>query len=195
VYVASSAWYESATVWAAVGVLAVIAVGIATILVTYNVAVTRQRLTWTVASTSLLGEKTSYGPLLKVTYNDQKVGNPTIVTIVLNNIGRKDIPSSSFDGQRGIIIDVKAHIVAELPARGTPLPDELSWIEDSRYEFRPWLIRAGSWIEVVLLVDGAPGEIDISSPLIDVDVIKGPKDLLSRTTLERRCPFPESLNA
>ena len=177
-YAASSAWYESGTVWAAAGAVAVVVVGIATMLVTYKVTTTRQKLSWAIQHTSLLSDGTSYRDLLKVSYRDQAVKAPTIVSVTLYNAGKRDIPSSSFDDERPFIVDIGVNILAKLPTNddplieeGHPLPEEKVQIDGSRLAIGPWLIPARGFVHTVLLVDGTPEDVRAESSLINVDVI------------------------
>ncbi len=169
-HVESAAWYSSATAWAAMGVIAVIVIGIATILAMYKTANKRNKLSCVVRYNSLLGDHTSYGDLLKVTYNDQAVDAPTVVNIWLYNTGKMDIPSDSFDGGRPFIFDLGATVVAELPTQGEHLPADKFWIEGSRVMIGPWVIYSNLWLTANLLVDGIPENVQMISPILNTDL-------------------------
>jgi hypothetical protein len=171
---ASGSWYASATLWAAAGVVAVLVVGAATIMATYRVAANRQKLVYTLRHTPLLSRNASYGDLLTVTYSGKQITEPAVLSIWLTNVGKKDIPSSAFDGARPIVVDVRTRIVALLPTGrkfgGESIPSDEIGFNGSCLSIAPTLIRARWSVVAELLVDGSIGDVTVTSPLIDVDV-------------------------
>ena len=103
----------------------------------------------------------------------RRPGSAHIVQLQLANRGRHDIPSSAFDQDRPLILDVAAPILAVLkigsgPTRydGPPVHAEGTGIA-----LRPALIKRGQKITISLLVHGANPCVAIEhSPLIDTRI-------------------------
>jgi len=156
-----------------VAVVVAVAVGIATVRVTWRATNRRHKLSCIVRYTPLLAESNSYGNLIKVTYGDKAVKMPTIVLIWLYNTGRTDISSSSFDDSRPFVVDIGVNILANIPATdGESLPEDKFRIDGSHVMIGPYLIDAGAWIVTTLLVDGIPENVQMKNPLVNTDVTK-----------------------
>lgn len=110
--------------------------------------------------------------LLEVTYRDMPVKKPHLVSVTIENVGPRDIPSSAFDAGKPISVtfnqtfygltSTSGGVHTTSPAIGTPANDAIVLIQ-------PGLLkRREAWSFSAVL--SGPAEISVESPLIDTDM-------------------------
>jgi hypothetical protein len=169
-------WYTSGAFWGAAGVVAVVVVGVATILVMLQ-GTRRRRLRYaTPTVTPLLGTAPGLERSdLKITYDDQDLHDPHFLTIRLENPGSRDIRSTDFDKGKPLIFDVNARVVTVLSS-SEPLQDLGVESADRRLYLGPTLIKGHQVIRIDLLVDGPKPLLTCEDSLIDVTVQEQKRD-------------------
>ena len=110
--------------------------------------------------------------LLEVTYRDIPVDKPHLISVILENIGPRDIPSSAFDGGNPISIafnqtfygltSTSGGVRTVSPAVGTPAADAV-------VQLRPGLLKRGDAWSFSAVLSG-PVEVSVDSPLVDTDL-------------------------
>ena len=167
---ASGSWYTSSAFWAAAGAVVALTVGALTVVLTSYYR-PRGRLVYGLLSTEPLLSAASPTSDLQILYNGQVVDYPQLVVIRLANEGGRDIPSSSFDEARPLILDLNVDIVTILrdasSLESEPLKIE---VEGSRLNIGPGLIRRGDEIQLVILARGRGAHLTVQNPLMDVTV-------------------------
>lgn len=160
-------WYQSATLWGALGAVAVVVIGVLTIAVTYFIGTARPILNYSLPiSIPLLSLPPR--PDLEVIYKGQSLQHPHTVMVNLINSGRRDISSGSFDQQKPIVLDIGVPIVDLL---GEERHRELV-VDGTAVKIPPRLIRRREEISISLLCDGQRPSLTCQSHLIDVKVKK-----------------------
>lgn len=170
----TSPWYTSAAFWGAAGLVGILAVGAATVLVTYFIGSAKRELTYGMQySSSLLGPfSTSNTRDLKVLYGDEQLRQPNIVWLRLISRGRRDIRSEDFDQGRPILLNVGARIIAVLGSTSDPKRADMPKvaIDGKTLTVGPDLIRKRQTLGFVLLVDGDRPYVSCTARLGDVGV-------------------------
>lgn len=164
-------WYTSGTFWAAGTVLATLAVGIATVIVTYMVGFPKRRLQYGMpVAAPMLTAPDGVRSDLELLHRGVPLTEPHVVELTLASRGRKDIPSDAYDGGTPIRIDVGARIIELL--RTTSSPTELVRprvaIDGTALEIGPSLLGRRQGVSFTVLVEGRPS-LSFSAALIDVD--------------------------
>jgi len=186
----ASPWYTSGTFWAGAGVVVALLVGVATVLVTWSVGTSKRKMIYSVPTlTSLLPYNDRFAKNafsdLEIMHNGAKLSNPYIISLRIENVGRKDIRSSDFDQGRPLLFHINASIVTMLGAAiSTEMrPESFRLGRTNRgdvVEVGPALFKKNGFIAVDLLTDGKPMLV-CESPLIDVTIKEQNQDLMRRT--------------
>jgi hypothetical protein len=115
---ASQAPLYDSPVWGFIGVPVAIVIGSALVWLGYRAISRRGKLTWQVTEFSLFNRTSPLGqdPAVTVFYGDSCVCKPRVLEVRLTNAGRADIPSSAFDRDTPVTIDVGGRVVALIPA-------------------------------------------------------------------------------
>ena len=169
---ASGPWYTSGTLWGVVGLVVSLA-GVVAVLVTWRISVPKRLIIFSVPAAKPLINLRSRGIShiragLRIIYDDNMVSNPYIVTLNVENRGRRDIASMDYDQGKPLIFDMGARIMtAEVISESVDSP--LIGVEDNQVRLGPSLIRRGLQLRLSLLTDGLPN-VSYQSPLINVEV-------------------------
>jgi hypothetical protein len=174
--IADGSWYSSGTFWAIGGVAATLIIGIAGAWLGWISANPTRRLLYDMPTvTPLLNAGDVTG--LKVLRGNVLIEKPQVVEIVLASQGRFDIPTSAFDNKRPLQLDIGATIVEVLKVstssgdHGVPVFKT----DGTVLKIGPSLIPKHQRISFSLLVDGHdPNLAYRNSPLVDVELLKGP---------------------
>jgi uncharacterized membrane protein len=166
---ASGPWYTSSFFWFGAG-LAVSLVGlVATTLVTVY-SRPRGRLVYGLLSAEPLLQASQISEL-QISYKGQILDDPQLLIVRLANEGGRDIPRSSFDDGKPLILDLNTNIVTVLRNASSRDPGSLKLeVEGSQLKVGPDLIRRGEGIDLVILANGRGAYLTVESPLIDVRV-------------------------
>jgi hypothetical protein len=189
---AASPWYTSGTFWTGAGVVVALLVGVATVLVSWTVGTSKRKMIYSVPTlTSLLPHDDRFAENafsdLEITHNGVKLSDPYIISLRIENIGRRDIRSSDFDQDRPLVFYMNASIVTMLGAAisAEMQPESFRLSRGNRgdvVEVGPALFKKNGFIAVDLLTDGRPVVV-CESPLIDVSVKEQSQDVMRRTAL------------
>ncbi|MGO9194827.1 MAG: hypothetical protein ACLP8X_41115 [Streptosporangiaceae bacterium] len=107
---------------------------------------------------------------LSLAYRHQMLRDPHVVSLVLENRSRSDIPSSDFDQGKPLLFDVGVPIMALLSIEGLQADLlERPHINGSHIEVGPTLILRRQMIRFNMLTDGRPS-LTWRSLLINVEV-------------------------
>jgi hypothetical protein len=175
-------WYASGTFWAATGVGVTLLVGVAAALVTYVVGFPKRRLLYGMpVMTRVLSTEADVQGDLELRRHGALLADPHVLEIRLIGRGRKDIPSSAYDGGEPIRLDVGVHIVKLLKSttdsQSDPVPKVT--IDGTSLTIGPTRIGKRQMIAYTLLADGERPSLTCQSPLIDVEVRQQrPEDLV-----------------
>jgi hypothetical protein len=161
--------------WLALAALAAaVVIGIATVWATRR-GVRRRRILLSYEASPLLpsGNK---GGLLAVTFRDIPAENPYLVTVRIRNLGPTDLTTAHFDQGKPLRVDLQCQMlgVTRTSLPGSTISRAVG--AEAVLELAPCLLRVDDEWVVEAVVDGKP-DCDLSSPLIDTDVISGPSAL------------------
>ncbi|QAY69756.1 hypothetical protein [Xylanimonas protaetiae] len=122
---------------------------------------------------SLLPEATS--GLVEVTFRGIPVNEPHLVTVVIANIGPRDVSSEMFDRGRPIIIRFDAMFFG-LTQRDAALKTVSAGVgatgDDAQVAIRPSLLKRGATWSFSVIVAG-PANVQVDAPLVDTDITTG----------------------
>jgi hypothetical protein len=109
---------------------------------------------------------------LVVTYGGNSLDDPHVVRFKLENIGKADVPTSSFDQETPMRFDFGVRIIAILHTAYRPasLVAPSAIFSEQVLSIEPRLIPRGASMEYVLLVDGSCGGIAPRYALEGVDL-------------------------
>ncbi|GAA3548896.1 hypothetical protein GCM10022235_15650 [Kribbella ginsengisoli] len=162
----------SAEAWLALGALVVAVVAVpSSIWATRRWGTRRAQLQVSVRSLPLLPEDMRPG-LLEVTYRDIPVDRPHLVSVTLENVGPRDIPSSAFDGGRPIYVAFDQTFYGLTSTSGgvrTLSPAIGTRAADAVVELAPGLLKCGEVWSFSAVLSG-PVKVSVKSPLIDTDL-------------------------
>jgi hypothetical protein len=100
-------WYTSGRFWGAAGVVVTLLGIVVAAVVAYRTAFPRRRLLWGVATEApLLSAPDGVRGELELRHDGRLLTDPQVLEVVLTVQGRRDIPSSAFDGGAPIRLDV-----------------------------------------------------------------------------------------
>jgi hypothetical protein len=177
--VIAATWYSSGTFWAGAGAVAVVLVGVVTVIVTWMVGAPRRFLVYDMpVVTSLLAshQEDLASSELRVTFEGNPLDDAYFVSLRLENRSRKDIRSTDFDQSRPLLFNFGNKIVA-LVGDDTARQNAAKWfrMEDTLLAVEPTLIRRHEVIQAKLIMDGAP-HLNCDSPLADITVRRETED-------------------
>ncbi|MGW0188198.1 hypothetical protein ACWDV7_20835 [Streptomyces sp. NPDC003362] len=175
VVVASGPFWFSGTFWAAAGVVVGAGVGAAGVYATRRAAFPKRRLVYSFSSSSLVQrhQRNVSANVLHIRLGERELHNPRLVSLRLENTGRRDISSAQFDQGDPLRIVLGLPVV-ELVSIAAEPPGALGLIpsgwDDHGMSIRPGRLGAGEAITYTLLVDGDPSFYRLTHALIDVKV-------------------------
>lgn len=164
-------WYSSSTVWAAAGVVAVVAVGVLGVLVTWRAANPRRRLNYGMTVAPLLNTESGD---VEVTWRREKLEKPHVLEVRLDSRSRRDIGPEDFAGGP-FQLNVGARIVTILKIAHLEQPNlekvKISDKDQTILEIGPMLIGKHQGMNFTLLVDGDKPELASPAEVLrDVDL-------------------------
>jgi hypothetical protein len=111
-------------------------------------------------------------PDLQVAYHGKPMKDPHIIVARLAYRGRRDLPSTAFDQDGPLRLDVGIGITALLHSAFTPSkePTPKVRVSGKGVEIGPSLIRKKQEMEFVILADGPNMLLDCYGPLTDVKI-------------------------
>ncbi|MFI1304052.1 hypothetical protein [Streptomyces sioyaensis] len=163
-------WYNSDAFWkAATAVIALLALSWG--VYTWRFKDPKRQFLYGMSNpTPLLSAPEGVRQDLELRHRGEVLTDPHVLQVTLINRGRKDIPSTDFDGGRSIRCDLGVRIIAHLSS--TCVPESLKApklaIKATVIEAAPTLIRSRQSITYALLVDGAKPILECDIPIINV---------------------------
>lgn len=164
--ISAEQWYSSGTLWAVVGVVATLLIGVPTFLVTY---VPRQRLYYRAPpATPLLAPGMRSVADLEIRHDGQRLADPCLLEVTLTARGRRDIPSSAFDQGRPLVFDLGAGIVKVLQVLCSPASSLAPPVthEGSTLRVGPELVGRRQTTTISVLVDGDRPRLICTQPVL-----------------------------
>jgi hypothetical protein len=155
--VLASAWYSpnSSQLWADIIAIA----GIVATVIVGRQALPKRRIGCTLISRSrLMDTPQSMRGSLKVSYEDKTLKNPYIIACEIASTGRSAIPSTSFDQDRSLQLNLGVEILAVLSVDHEPASAAKPALQalGCILELRPELIARREIIKTSLLTEGSP---------------------------------------
>jgi hypothetical protein len=174
--IASGSWYTSGVLWTAVGAIAVVIIGLLTMLVTWWIGVPRRSLLYTIPVAASLLSSHVPGPArpdLEIRYRGGRaLDDPHLVSLRVVSKSLRDIRSTEFDNRQPLVFDLGRHIVVPLDFRfDRKVAKHPEWlrIEDSQIKIGPTLIRRRQELQIDVMTEGPPN-LTVTSPIADVKV-------------------------
>lgn len=176
-------WYSSNSFLAVAGIAATLLVGGLGVWITYLVGTIRYKLFYGLpVCTSLLAAPSGAARKnIKVTHLGTELQDPYILIVRLISRSRGDIPSTVFDQNRPIILDVGAPIVALLPSDDIKDPLPKFEYEGSMLKIGPDLIGKRQEMVFTILADGESAQLTSEAHLINGRVLEQPSSKQLRT--------------
>lgn len=117
---------------------------------------------------------------LELFHRGKQLADPYIVELQITGRGRKDIPSSAFDGGAPIRLDVSTQVVEILQVISEPESLPVPKVEASKSEIRigPSFIGKRQTVSITVLTDGHEPALTWKSSLIDVQISPDPPETL-----------------
>ncbi|MEU6885598.1 hypothetical protein ABZ918_10370 [Streptomyces viridosporus] len=171
----SGPFWFSETFWAAAGVVVGAGVGAAGVYATRRAAFPKRRLVYSFSSSSLVQrhQRNVSANVLHIRLGERELHNPRLVSLRLENTGRRDISSAQFDQGDPLRIVLGLPVV-ELVSMAAEPPGALGLrpgaLDDHGMSISPGRLGAGEAITYTLLVDGDPSFYRLTHALIDVKV-------------------------
>ncbi len=158
------AWYNSDTFWAAAAVVVAVIFGGLTAAATLyaGFGVWRRLLVYGTNGARPLRSSIVGGalhPALEVTYQRASLGNPHLITLIVECRSRKEVSREDFDGDKPLVFDLRAGVVSIIAAAiGGSQVDvhEVSGFSGTEVRIGPMLLRRGQPLTLDILTDGAP---------------------------------------
>ncbi|MDN3356852.1 hypothetical protein [Actinomadura sp. DC4] len=155
---AGKSFVYSETFWAATGVVATVTLGLLAVWITWIIANPPQRLAYEMTAETQLLNGTAASSVregLEIRRDGRLLSDPRVLEIKLINEGRRDIPSSAFDRERPLVLDVGVPILELLVASTEPGYSEPAVVRNgSQLRIGPDLIARGQRTTFSLLIDG-----------------------------------------
>lgn len=173
----AESWYESGTVWAALGVGVAVVVGIVTLVMTYRFGKPSRRLYIGMrTSVPLLAAPPDARSDLELLYRKEKLKDPYLIELQITSRGRKDIPSSAFDSGEPVHLSLAASIIEILRTNVNPESLPIPTVELGEREVRvgPSLFKKRQTLVITILTDGQKPVLTCKSSLIDVQISSDP---------------------
>ncbi|MFG1817023.1 hypothetical protein ACGFIF_24920 [Kribbella sp. NPDC049174] len=156
---------------AAIGLAVAVAGGVPTIWATRRWGTRRGRVQIELNTTSLLLMSGAFKSDIEVRVGDQALRNPSLFTIVIRNIGPRDLASSQFDNGKPITARVPGRVVAARWMSSGVSPKAVSGDESSEISWSPALLPQKSHWTLHVLVDLYEERmVEFVTPLIDFDI-------------------------
>lgn len=176
VVVASSPFWASETFWAAAAVAVAVGAGIVGAYATLRAAFPKRRMVYSFTSSALVQrhQRNVSSNVLHIYLGTRELADPRLVSLRLENPGRRDISSVQFDQGTPMRVTLGLPIVelvsmaAEPP--GNPGLNDVALEGNSAVSIRPGLLKAGAAITYTFLVDGEPSQYSLSASLVEVDL-------------------------
>ncbi|MFC0842153.1 hypothetical protein ACFH04_07935 [Streptomyces noboritoensis] len=151
----------------------------------------KPRLTYEIAGTPLLQAPRSIQARLEIRHLGTHLTDPHLMRIVLTCHGRRDIPSSSFDQDQPVTVDLGVPILDVLDSHSHPVgaQEPRAAATGTTLRIGPGRIRAGAHITYHVLTNG-PCSPTWRDPLIDVTVTQATSNRLATRIGARRTPPP-----
>lgn len=128
----------------------------------------RNQLVVSVKSQPMIVERdTKAGSAVSLSYDDTVVGDPHLMTAVLECVGPKDITSADFDQAKPITIAFDVPMIALLRCDGLAITEEY---RATSIDVLPNLLPKGKTFVLSAITDGCP-DARVSAHLINTDVI------------------------
>jgi hypothetical protein len=108
--------------------------------------------------------------LLKVEYRDIPVPDPHLLSLRLQNVGPRDIASSSFDAGRPVTIKTNCKFYGFVSLSHPKRTVGRAIGSDGVIDIMPMLLKTAEAWEVSAIISGKPA-IEIDAPLVDVNVL------------------------
>ena len=151
-----------------INVTAALVVGIPAIAATVWAGRTRRsRVGWDVIDTVELVPDTSQTLGVQVTLGGVTLSDPWLCSLALENLGRRDLSDSSFNGSRPLRFEVGAPVIQVLSDAGLKVTTNGSDISVG-----PSLLKARRRYRVRLLLDGPPAFAVAAEELVDADLVR-----------------------
>lgn len=169
--VLTTVWYTSGTFWSAVSAF----IGIAGMIVAWRVAVPYRRLTFSMPVVAqMIRAPDGLETGLEVRHPGGSVQDPYVVEVHPAASGQRDIPSTAFDRDAPLRLDVHVPIVNLLKIELTPETVSVPMLKvaGTVVEVPPCRIDRRQHLTITMVVDCQP-KLTCKSPLVDVDVRPG----------------------
>jgi hypothetical protein len=171
---ASGSW-ETATLWTPLGVIGGLALTGFLVVLTWRLLPRQQRLYYSIFETPMLSGMNWLAHTqskIKVIIDDEEIAAPRVVTVRLVAKGTHDIPASSFDRARPLVINFGSRVAATEAGPGGLEWQKSKSVNEDAVRIAPMLIRNGSSLTFTAIVDG-PVFVSIPDPpLVDVKVVQ-----------------------
>lgn len=178
--VLAAASLDPGTLWTIIGVAATLVVAAVTLWLTYLWSVPKRRLHYWLASKTplLLSAPSELSDQLEVHHDGRVVAEPHVLEVRVASRGRRDIPSSSFDGDQPIRVDVGASILEILgnDSDTKAVPKPVVRVDGTALEIGPALLKRRHTLTYRLLVDGPEPRLTCHASLVDVTVLSRPDE-------------------
>lgn len=176
---AAEQWYASQAFWGAAGIAAAALTTAVSLWATRRIQESKRRLLYSMPTATPLIHRANLfsDKTLEVSHGGRQLSNPHVVKVRLTCRGRRDIPSSAFDGGQPLRLDIGAPIVDVLQVNSSPSSaPQPKWATDNAsITIGPSLIKKNQTISFSLLVDGPQPRLTCPpAPLVDVDVHEQP---------------------
>lgn len=157
-------------------IIVALAIGVGAILAARKWGTRRGKLLVAYSSTGLLVDQTSTDQI-KVTFQNLPVEDPHLVSLLIKNIGSRDITREQFDGDSPLIIGLNCTLFGIVQCKssdGTPPTTvlDLTGPKVDAVGFKPALIPRGTEWTVDCIVSGLPTP-RVQGRLVDVDISEG----------------------
>jgi hypothetical protein len=152
----------------AVAGLVLTAIGLVAAVVYARQGRRRNELVVSVKSQPMIVERdTKAGSAISLRYDDMVVGDPHLITAVLECLGPKDITSADFDQGKPLSIAFGVPMIALLRSDGLDVVDEY---RATSIDVPPTLLPKGKTFILSAITDGCP-QVRVGAHLIDTDVL------------------------
>ncbi|SCG78131.1 hypothetical protein [Micromonospora inositola] len=177
-------WYEVGNFWVALaGVVITLLIGMITLWDSYRKEMPQRRIVYKCEVEPLHKGSGAKDAGLVVHHNGQLVESPRIAFLGIGNDGKRDVPSSLFDGDKPLVLDFAVPVLEILSRTSKPpgtVEPELQ-LSGTKLYIGPSLLAARQLVNVSLLLNGDP-ILSVSNPIINVREVNA-KDVASRRQL------------
>ncbi|GAB4052716.1 hypothetical protein [Catellatospora paridis] len=182
----AEAWYQKEVVWGAAGVVVAVILGVLTLWITIRGNNPRRRLVYSVPTATPVVQTRNRVSGLQVLKDGVPLDNPYVVELTIASRSRRDIPSSAFDQNKPLVLDLGAEVVEVLSHGMTP-SGATPWTWDQtngrQIAVGPCRLGKNERLTIALLVGGRPVVTNPQNPLIDVDLEAEVDNRIVRRTL------------